>query len=388
VGSVWLAVLVVVAVFASIVAVAGWFASERLLRVDATTYPTMLTVEQVSADLVTLPLTPETRQPGRYGIEWGDGHAVLDGVVRTARRTVTRRLASFTDPPKVGTRVRWNVFVHRGTPLSAHGLEYEEITVPGELGPLPAWLLGGPRSTWVLLVHGFRATREEALRVLPVLVRLGYPVLVLSYRNDPEAPVSPDGYHHLGDSEWRDLRSAVRAALAHGASDVVLYGWSMGGCLIETFLHRSSDASKVRAVILDSPMLDWVKSIDAQVRRLHLPSAFTHVLTWFVARKTKLRFSALNHLHRAPDRTVATLLFHGTDDTLVPIATSDGFAAARRDLIVYHRTGGADHTQSWNVDPIAYENALRSFLADHAGGEAAADAAEANREAGQRPSDQ
>ena len=34
-----------------------------------------------------------------------------------------------------------------------------------------------------MLVHGRGATREECLRALPVLHRLGFPALVVSYRN-------------------------------------------------------------------------------------------------------------------------------------------------------------------------------------------------------------
>lgn len=53
--------------------------------------------------------------------------------------------------------------------------------------------------------------------------------------------------------------------------------------------------------------------------------------------KAKFRFSALNSMHRAAERTILTLLFHGTEDALVPIVSSDTFAQSRQDLIVYHR---------------------------------------------------
>jgi alpha-beta hydrolase superfamily lysophospholipase len=219
-----------------------------------------------------------------------------------------------------------------------------------------------PAAAGVLLVHGLRATREEGLRVVSTLNTLGYPVLLLSYRNDPDAAASPDGYYHLGDTEWRDPEAAVREAIGRGARDVVLYGWSMGGSIIETFQRRSTDKASVRAVILDAPMLDWLKSIDAQVRRMHLPGWFTHVLAWFAARKAKLRFSDLRYVHPSTNRSVATLVFHGSNDSLVPIDCSDQFARSLPDLIAYHRVDGAEHTESWNSDPARYESVLRNFL--------------------------
>jgi hypothetical protein len=89
-------------------------------------------------------------------------------------------------------------------------LAYEDVRIPSELGPLPAWLVPGERPTWILLVHGFHATREKGLRVLSTLARLGFPALVMCYCNDAGAPKSPDHFYHLGDTEWRDIEAGVR----------------------------------------------------------------------------------------------------------------------------------------------------------------------------------
>ena len=99
---------------------------------------------------------------------------------------------------------------------------------------MPAWLLE-PRQAngrWAVLVHGRAARREECLRALPALLRLGFTCLVVTYRNDPTAPPAPDGRYNLGLSEWRDVESALEYAAAAGASGVVLGGWSMGGAVV------------------------------------------------------------------------------------------------------------------------------------------------------------
>jgi hypothetical protein len=119
---------------------------------------------------------------------------------------------------------------YQGDPQCALGLTYEEVPIPSPLGELPIWLVLGERRTWVLLVHGRRATREESLRVLPTIAELGFPALVMTYRNDAEAPKSPDQFYHIGDTEWEDVEASVRYAFSQGVRDVVLFGWSMGGC--------------------------------------------------------------------------------------------------------------------------------------------------------------
>ncbi len=283
-------------------------------------------------------------------------------IVERSEQTVTRRIVKATHLPSAGALVRWNKFVYQGDPQSALGLAYEEVRMPSPLGELPAWFIPGKRETWLLLVHGFRATREEALRVLPAISEMSFPALVMTYRNDINAPQSPDHLYHLGQTEWEDVEAGVRYALSHGAQDVALFGWSRGGCLVETFLHRSSYARQVRAVVLDSPILNWRRVLDAQARSRHLPHWFTSVIKLMVTRRAGIDFAALNYERPTRDLPIPTLLFHGTADAQVPVVSSDLFAQARPALVTYVRVEGVDHTLAWNADPQAYEDALTMFL--------------------------
>src|SRR5262249_41298481 len=153
--------------------------------------------------------------------------------------------------------------------------------VTGELGAMPAWYVPPTTATasrtWVIAVHGRRGTMAEPLRILPTLAASGHPTLVISYRNDPNAPRSPDAYHHLGDTEWRDVDAAIGYARGHGAAGVVLYGWSMGGTLTVTAMRRmpAGDLSLVRAVILDSPAMDWTTILNEQGDQRGLPGFVT-----------------------------------------------------------------------------------------------------------------
>jgi alpha-beta hydrolase superfamily lysophospholipase len=321
-------------------------------------------VQLVSATTaeVTLAKTPDTRHRGRFGLLWPGGQAIVDDVLADDPRTVTRRLVDLTGVLPVGESVRWNKFVYDGDPRTAHGIDFDEVLVDGPLGPLPAWSVPGPRSTCVIMVHGNRATGAEALRVLPTVHELGFPVLIPSYRNDPGAPGSPDGLYHLGDTEWTDIEAAVDRALAAGATDVVLYGWSMGGSIVEAFLHRSSRRDRVRGVVLDAPILDPNAVTDAQLRRLHVPTWAGTALKRVVANRSGIDFANLDHQRRQGRRPFPTLLFHGDADALVPVDSSDAFAETHPESVTYVRVANCGHTLAWNAAPDVYCEALVAFL--------------------------
>ena len=83
------------------------------------------------------------------------------------------------------------------------------------------------------------AQRSGALRTLPTIVGQEISSLVITYRNDPGAPNSLDGLYHLGQTEWKDIEAAADYALANGAKDLLLVGYSMCGGITCTFLHES-----------------------------------------------------------------------------------------------------------------------------------------------------
>jgi hypothetical protein len=266
-----------------------------------------------------------------------------------------------------------------GPDPSALGLPYQEVAVPGPLGDCPAWLVpsrdsecpAGP-GTWAIAVHGRGADRREALRILPTLHQAGLTTLVISYRNDLGAPASPDRRYHLGASEWADLAAAVRYASDHGATRVLLYGWSMGAAVIGAYLSSlDRDQLPVAGVIWDSPVLDWRATLRQQARMHRIPAA----LVWPVTEATVLassaragiRFSRFNLARRPPARRPPTLVIHGAQDSAVPPGPGRALAktvrSGRSDWpLRYLEIPGAEHTAGWNVDPTGYRRAVEDFL--------------------------
>jgi alpha-beta hydrolase superfamily lysophospholipase len=341
--------------------------------------PDDVEVLAVGAGSVTLRATPETVAPGRYGLwlDGGAGHARLAQVIDhdEQARTVTRRLVGVDRGRLLEGAARWNQYFYAGTP-AAVGLAFEDVEVPTDLGPMPAWFVppaqGVPaRDTWAVLVHGRGATREECLRALPVLHRLGFPALVVSYRNDVGAPRTPGGRYHLGDAEWSDVEAALLVAAERGAADVVLFGWSMGGAIALQVVARSWLADRVRAVVLDAPVLDWRHVLDHHARLNGLPDAIGRlaqsVLQHRSARRllgvdAPLSLDRLDWVTRAAELRVPLLILHSDDDEFVPAEPSRRLAAARPDVVTYVPSRGARHTKEWNVDPERWDSAVARFL--------------------------
>ncbi|NAZ78032.1 alpha/beta fold hydrolase [Kineococcus sp. T13] len=246
--------------------------------------------------------------------------------------------------------------------------------MPGELGDLPCWYVppaGGPSDTWAVLVHGRGATREEALRALPVLHRLGLPALVPAYRNDADGPASAAALYGLGDTEWQDVEAVARHALARGARRLVVVGWSMGAAILLQFTARSPLAEDVAALVLDGPVLDWHDVLEHQARRRGVPvrlgryglRLLAHPLgRRLVGVEGPVDLRAMDWVRRAEELVLPVLLLHSDDDDYVPPGPSQRLARARPDLVTYVPSTTARHTKEWNVDPERWEGAVAGFL--------------------------
>jgi hypothetical protein len=135
---------------------------------------------------------------------------------------------------------------------------------------------------------------------------------------------------------------------------VLLVGYSMGGAVVVSFLERSVLAARVAGVVLDAPMLDFGRSVDLGASRqrlplvgLPLPQSLTDVATWIAGWRYGVDWGSLDYLHRAGKLQAPILLFHGSADTRVPVATSDQLARLGHD-VTYVRVAGADHLDSWS----------------------------------------
>jgi pimeloyl-ACP methyl ester carboxylesterase len=289
-----------------------------------------------------------------------DAYAQTGDVVRIDDTEVERTVRTLVGELAVGDAVTLDQDAFPGDPEQAHGIGFERPNVPGELGPQPAWVIEGRRDTWVVFVHGNGTNRRsQALRMIPILVEQGFPIMVITYRNDAGAPPTEDGLRRWGLEEWRDIDPALAVAVRQGAAGFVLYGYDLGAEVIAMFLHDSEFAVQVQAVVLDSPVLDLERFVDDQTS---LPSPWAEVGEQLAAVRFGVEWSYLDQIERAEEFDVPFLVLHGVDDDIVPYRSSEEFAELRSDIVELARFEQGGHGDLWNIDPVRYQTLVTDYL--------------------------
>lgn len=339
---------------------------ERLLDVPHAGPSFDFVVQSVTPRTVRLPRTSETVLPGVWGLDFQGGFAEVGGVLDVSERSVLRTLKGVYGLPR--NRAVVDFVPQIGRDPSDRGVVFDEVLIEGPLGAYPAWEIPGDDDTWVVMVHDRGDGRRQALAIMPAVAAAGFPILVPTYRNHDGAPETEHRRFSLGETERRDLEAALGHAFRQGARDVVLVAFGSGSAVVAELLHASPWADVVRAVVLDSPLLDPGAAVDADASSRNVPG---FVIGWAKALGT-LRFgidwSSSDQVQRAEEWNTPVLVIHGRDDAVAPIASSADFAALRPDLVTLHSVPMAGHTATWNVDPAGYEAVLVGFVTEHAGG--------------------
>ncbi len=311
----------------------------------------------------------QTRRAGLYGAFLPDGSHVRFGaealpwgssVARPVDNAGAELLAD------VAT-ISWTG-IHFPTPTSA-GLRAEEIAVPTELGPTPAWRVdAGNGDVWAVHIHGMGSTRAGTLRGVQVATSAGLTSLVPTYRNTAEGIHHGSGRSTLGLDEARDVEPALEYALARGARRIVLFGWSMGASIALQLAELPRWRKHVVGVVADSPVLDWRATLEANCSRAGLPSWSAHLAYPWLTHRLLARTVGL---HRPLDLNaldwtrpgrlkIPLLILQGCNDRSTPWQVAAEFAASGP--LITHVIFDADHTLSWNSDPERWRSRAADWL--------------------------
>lgn len=339
---------------------------------------TELLAVDVAAQTLTLSRTPDTELPGRYGLfTTGTTSYVKVGAVLALDETSVKRklLTQIGTDDQLSSAAAFSGWYY-SDPAELH-LPYHSELVGSPLGPCPAWFFpatdeaGEPSDTWVIQVHGRGTTRTETLRAVPVFHAAGVSSLLVSYRNDGEAPRSRSGTYMLGATEWRDVDAAIGTARRRGARRIFLMGWSMGGAIALQVALNSAHRDIIAGVMLESPAIDWRIVLDYQAHLLRIPApvASTAVRAldseWgarVVGLNTPIPFDRLDVVARAAELRHPILILHSDDDGFVPADASYQLAEARPDLVELEVFRTARHTKLWNYDPERWTSVIRDWL--------------------------
>jgi len=354
--------------------------ARRVVMPAARAVDTRILDVDVAAQTITLSRTPDTMLPGRYGLftTGAADYLKIGSVLSTGEDSVKRKLLTEVgDGMALGSDAAFSGWYYRG-PGELH-LPYTDEFVHAALGSCPAWLFpagedGETTDTWVIQIHGRGTTRSECLRAVPVFHALGITSLVVSYRNDGEAPRTRTGSYALGATEWRDVDAAITWALRRGAKRVVLMGWSMGGAIALQVALGSAHRERIVGLILDSPVVDWRTVLNFQGHEMGLPGPVTGLAIetlradW-TAPATRadggIPFDRLDIVARAGELRHPVLILHSDDDGFVPSTASHGLAQARPDLVELQVFTTARHTKLWNYDQQRWTDAIGDWLRRH-----------------------
>ena len=327
-----------------------------------------------AAQTVTLGRTDDTALPGRYGLfTTGTADYLRVGtVVKDDGASVTRKLLTHVpvDAHLAPAAAFSGWYYDKPEDLQ---ISYRNALIGTPVGPCPAWEFpaGSDSDVWVIQVHGRGTTRAEALRAVPVFHELGITSLLVSYRNDGEAPRSRTGTYALGATEWRDVDAAIGYARRQGARRILLMGWSMGGAICLQTEFSSPHRDVIAGLILESPVADWrtVLRYQGRLRRLPAPVlAFAQKILdsdWgavLTRSGSAIPLDQLDAVSRAAELRHPVLLLHSDDDGFVPSDASHALSRARPDLVTMETFTVARHTKLWNYDETRWTRAIADWV--------------------------
>ncbi|MCJ1707377.1 S9 family peptidase [Microbacterium sp. VKM Ac-2923] len=346
----------------TVVRPAGRVPDTRIIGLDA------------AAQTITLERTPDTALPGRYGLftVGSVDYLRLGSIVGEDETSVTRKLLTHVagdgDLAPEAAFSGW----YYDRPEHLHR-PFRTLDIDTGVGPCPAWEFPGAVDTdvWVIQVHGRGTTKAETLRAVPLFLDLGITSLVVSYRNDGDAPRSPSGTYALGATEWRDLDAAIGHARRQGARRVIVMGWSMGGALALQAALESPHADIIAGLVLDSPVVDWRIVLGFHGRLMGLPAPVIAVAQNAIASGwgaavlrtgEPIPLDRLDVVARAQELRHPVLVLHSDDDGFVPSDASHALASARPDLVTMVTFDVARHTKLWNYDETRWAAAISDWV--------------------------
>lgn len=347
------------------VAGAGWYYSNQILGPDAP--PPIDEVAVLAATDTSVTVTPDgtgdVLSNGVSTLEWPGGWGEMSDHLARSGDRVTRRFRLLAGRVPVGARAGARPFPFAANPRTLDALAFDSVSIATPAGPCPAWSIpAAGDSNWVIFVHGRGSVRAQSLRITPVLHRLGWNVLAMSYRNDPDAAHAAGGRYRLGATEWQDLEAAMRWVAEKDAKHVVLVGYSAGAMMSMEFLRHSKLTGAVEAAIFDSPVVRWRGVFDLAARQRGVPAALTALGMAIASWRAGTDWADLDQLAHAGEIHVPVLIFQGTADPVTPPALADSLAARLGERATLVRVLDAGHVRNWNVGPAVYEATVESWL--------------------------
>jgi len=181
---------------------------------------------------------------------------------------------------------------------------------------LAAWYFPSQNRAAVILLHGYKANRSTLLPIAAMLIRHGYGVILPDFRGHGD---SEGELITFGHDEVRDVKAAHQYLLTRSEVDperIGLLGNSMGSA---TALLYAAETPTIKAVVAQSPYATLDDMVQANVRRLNLPTfPLAPMMMFFIERKFGFPVNTLAPIHHIGQISPrAVLILMGGKDTWV-----------------------------------------------------------------------
>ena len=208
----------------------------------------------------------------------------------------------------------------------------------------------------MLLLHGHRGNRDQLLDHAEYLLDAGYGALLIDFRNHGES----DGkFTSMGFHEVKDARAAYRFLQTEAEVDAIaIWGHSMGGAVASQLMSEVDAAG----LIIDATFADFPSLVRRGLIARGLPaSPITEFLTTLYGWSSGGDFGAFRPIDRLAEVENGVLLFHGSDDPVIPLAEAKRIAAANPLIRLSVFEGGA-HSDLYELEPERYRNEALAYL--------------------------
>lgn len=247
--------------------------------------------------------------------------------------------------------------------LAEYAFSVEEVRFPSRDGtPLNGWLVKGARPETIIVVHGFRDSKQSMLEYVDLLYRAGFSVLALDLRSSPTGGAAATTFGYF---ERRDVAAAADYLLSRADVDgqrIGALGVSMGAA---SALMGAADSEAIRAVVAEGSY----KSLDSVVavgfeHFLGLPAfPFAPVTVRVAEWRAGIAAAEIRPIDAVPRLAPRPLLFIvGLESTEVPVQDSiDLFRAARGPRQLW-LIPGAGHGDGLKKAPREYAARVSAFF--------------------------
>jgi alpha-beta hydrolase superfamily lysophospholipase len=205
-------------------------------------------------------------------------------------------------------------------PVNTHtprdlGLEYETRSIPGSAGQrLEAWIIRPPQALgWVLLLHGYTASKQQVLVAAQRFVALGYGAVLVDF---PGSGGTPGERTTLGYFEARDAAAAGHWVEQELGGPLVVYGFSMGAAAALRAVAEEGLAPA--ALVVEAPFDRMLTTVEHRFQMMGFPAfPLAEMLVFWGGLQNGFNGFAHNPVDYASRVTCPTLILAGERDLRV-----------------------------------------------------------------------